>query len=115
MPVVAKASCRVAGKRSKTMVVKGKVYDDDAPIVRARPELFEPAEEHQRRTSKPRGTPDLGQRSMSARARRTTAVETARSAPGEKRDIDYPCPDDNCDWSGTSERAVKIHTKKAHG
>lgn len=115
MPVVAKQTCRIAGKRAKTMIVKGKVYDDDAPVVRARPELFEPAEEHQQRTSPPRGTPELGSRSMSARKRRTSAdaVETTRAAPGELRDVGRKC--DDCEYVATSERSMKIHRTKAHG
>lgn len=114
MPVVAKATCRIAGKRSKTLIVKGKVYDDDAAVVKARPELFEPAEDYQRRTAVPRGTPDLGSRSMSARKKRTQpAVETARQAPGELRDLGHKC--DDCEYVATSERAMKIHRTKVHG
>lgn len=117
MSVVAKATCRVAGPKAKSMIVKGKVYDENSPIVKARPELFEPVEDYQRRASRPRGTQDLGNRSMSARKRRAPAadaVETARQAPGEKRAMDYPCEVEGCDWSGTSVRSLKIHRTKVH-
>lgn len=114
MPVVAKATCRVAGKRSNTLIVKGKVYDDNAPVVKARPELFESAATHQERVQPARGTPDLGKRSMSARKRGTQpAVETARKAPGEMRDLGHKC--DDCEYAATSERAMKIHRTKVHG
>lgn len=115
MPVVAKQTCRIAGKRAKTLIVKGRVYGDDDPVVRARPELFEPVAKHQQRTTPPRGTPELGNRSMSARKRGTSAdaVETARAAPGEQRDMRYSCTVDGCNGH-TSERAAKNHAKKAN-
>lgn len=115
MAVVGKATCRVAGFRA--MVRGGKVYEDDDPIVQARPDLFEDPEAYQRRKARPQSTAELGQRSMSARRRRppAEATETARSAPGEKRDLDYPCPEQGCDERFTSERAAKAHAKKAHG
>lgn len=116
MSVVAKATCRIAGKRSNTLIVKGRVYDDAAPVVKARPDLFEPAEQHQERVQPARGTPDLGKRSMSARKQRSQpAVETARKAPGEMRDMGQKCPEDGCEFVATSDRSMKIHRTKAHG
>lgn len=111
MSVVGKATCRVAGFRQ--LVKAGKVYEDNDPIVKARPELFEEPEQHQRRKARPTNTAELGQRSMAGRH-----VESARSAPGEERTVDFPCPDKEgtgCAETFGSVRAAKIHAKKAHG
>lgn len=110
MAVVGKHTVRIAGHRA--LIREGQVYEDTDPVVEARPDLFESPEEYQRRKARPQSTAELGQLSMSAR-RRPQGVETARSAPGESRVIDYPCPD--CGERFTSERAVKTHVKKAHG
>ncbi|MGH3942628.1 MAG: hypothetical protein ACRDTG_29195 [Pseudonocardiaceae bacterium] len=115
MAVVGKATVRVAGPRGAgSLIREGKVYDDDDPLVTARPDLFEDPEDHQRRKARPRSTADLGRRSMAARGL-AAGTETARAAPGEARELPYPCPATDCEWRGTSERALKAHTTKAHG
>lgn len=92
MPI-AKLSGRVAyaaGKRA-VHLQKGKPYDDNEPIVKARPDLFEDPAEHQRRTARPTSTADLGERSMSARKMNVERnIEQATQAPGEKRDVKIP-------------------------
>lgn len=111
MSVVAKQTCRVAGSRQ--LVRAGRVYEDDDPIVKARPELFESPEDHQRRKARPTSTADLGSRSMAARGR----VETARSAPGEAQPVEFPCPNrdsDGCQRTFSSVTAAKTHAGKAH-
>lgn len=82
MPVVAKTTCRVAGYR--TMLQKGKVYEDGDPIVKARPELFEAPDSFARRTAPATNTEELGAKSMSAR-KKEQPVERATAEPGEKR------------------------------
>jgi hypothetical protein len=97
---------------SRQVIKRGKTFDDKDPVVKAHPDMFESAESYTKRTSKPVNTDDLGSRSMSARKRKRSGVESARQAPGEKRDVGEQCPD--CDWRGTSEHALKIHRGKAH-
>lgn len=109
MPVVAKETCRVGGFRD--MVHKGRIYDDDADVVLAHPSLFESAEDHRKRVATPKDTNELGERSMSARKR---VIEKATAAPGEVRDISYDCPEDGCDYSGTSEHGLKVHRGRNH-
>lgn len=112
MPVVAKETYRVAGFRQ--LVRAGKVYEDNDPVVVARPDLFESPESHQRRKARPQSTADLGERSMSARRR---PVETARSAPGEGQPVAFPCPNRDthqCDRTFGSAAAAKTHASKAH-
>ena len=74
MPI-ARQSCRVAGSRE--ILVEGKVYADDHPLVLARPELFEDADDHLKRTARPTSTAELPWRNA--------PVERATAAPGEKR------------------------------
>lgn len=90
MQVVAINTFRVAGTRE--LVTKGHLYDADAAVVKANPSLFEKPEEHQKRTTPPKDTNELGERSMSARKKRSKlqkqvdeVVEQATAAPGEKR------------------------------
>jgi hypothetical protein len=87
MVVMAKQTMRVAGYRH--VITKGAVFDDDAEVVRARPELFETPDEYAIRNRKPTNTAELGKRSMSAR------VERATAAPGEKRNVKRPKKDDD--------------------
>lgn len=82
MPKVAKTTCRVAGFRS--MLQRGKVYEDNDPIVKARPDLFEAPESFARRTAQATNTDELGAKSMSARGKEQP-VERATAEPGEKR------------------------------
>ena len=79
MVVIAKDTFRVAGFRH--VITKGAVFDDDAEVVKSRPELFETPDEYAIRNRKPTNTAELGKRSMSAR------VERATAAPGEKRNV----------------------------
>lgn len=84
MAVVAKETCRIAGFRA--MVVKGAVYDDNDPVVKAAAWLFDTPDGAATAAKKPQNTDELGERSMSAR-KRTTDVEQATKAPGEKRNV----------------------------
>lgn len=112
MPVVAKATVRVAGHIQ--MLKSGKLYDDDDPIVKDRPDLFESPEEYQRRKSRPQSTAELGERSM---LNHRSAVETARSAPGEERAVAFPCPkrdEEKCDKTFTTAAGAKAHASRVH-
>lgn len=40
-------------------------------------------------------------------------VEQATAEPGEKRNVQTPCPEEGCDYSG-SRRGLKIHTAQVH-
>lgn len=40
-------------------------------------------------------------------------VEQATAEPGEKRNVNVPCPEDDCGYSGT-RRGLKIHTAQVH-
>lgn len=114
MPVVAKATCRVGGYRQ--LLKAGKVYTDDDPIVKARPDLFESPEDYQQRKSRPQSTAEMGQRSMSAR-HANAAAETARSAPGEQQPVSFPCPkrdDLGCTDTFETIRGAKAHARQAH-
>ena len=114
MPVVAKVTCRVAGYRQ--LVKAGKLYTDDDPIVKARPDLFESPEDYQQRKARPQSTAELGERSMSAR-RANAAAETARSAPGDEQSVKFPCPkrdETGCDKTFDTIRGAKAHGKAAH-
>lgn len=114
MPVVAKATCRVAGSRQ--LVKAGKVYADDDPVVASNPDLFESPAEYQKRKSRPQSTAELGDRSMSAR-RANAAAETARSAPGEEQPTTFPCPtrdDTGCGQTFDTIRGAKAHGRQAH-
>lgn len=84
MAKIAKETARVGGFR--TMVVKGNSYDDDDPMVKAVPSLFETPADAQKRQHRPQSTAELGDRSMSSRK-----VEKATHAPGEKRDVSKTC------------------------
>lgn len=111
MSVVAKKTCRVGGFRQ--LVKEGSVFDDKDPVVRAHPELFESPEEYQRRTTRPRSTAELGARSMSARGQ----IETARSAPGEERDVEFPCPtrdETGCDKTFKTPGGAQSHASQVH-
>lgn len=108
MPVVAKATVRVAGQRQ--LIIAGRLYADDDPVVDSHPDLFESTEEYRRRKAKPRSTADLGSRSVSAWR---TAVETATAEPGEKRDIGHRCLE--CGHVSTSERGLRVHISRNHG
>lgn len=117
--VVAKSTVRLAGRRS--MLHEGNVFDENDPVVKERPDLFESLEAHRARKARPTSTVDLGERSMSARrsaakqATEPAPVEEATAAPGQVRDISHPCPEEGCDFVGTSERSMKTHKTKAHG
>lgn len=114
MPVVAKATVRVGGYRQ--MLKAGKLYADDNPIVEARPDLFESPEDYQARKARPQSTAEMGERSMSAR-HVNAEVETARSAPGEQRDVKFPCPTKEatgCESTFDTIRGAKAHAKQAH-
>lgn len=114
MPMVAKATCRVAGHRQ--LVKAGKVYTDDDPIVKGRPDLFESPEEYQKRKARPQSTAEMGDRSMSAR-HANAAAETARSAPGEQQPTRFPCPkrdDLGCTETFDTVRGAKAHGRQAH-
>jgi hypothetical protein len=114
MPVVAKATVRVGGYRQ--MLKAGKVYTDDDPIVKERPDLFETPEEYQLRKSRPQSTAEMGDRSMSAR-HANAAAETARSAPGEQQPTRFPCPkrdDAGCTETFETIRGAKAHGRQAH-
>lgn len=113
MPVVAKATCRVAGSRQ--LLKAGKVYTDDDPMVKARPDLFESPQEYQQRKARPQSTAELGDRSMSARG--ANAAETARSAPGDEQPVAFPCPTRDatgCDQTFDTIRGAKAHGRQAH-
>lgn len=126
MAVVAKNTVRVMGQRE--LIVEGRLYDDDDPIVKAQPGLFESPEEHRRRKQRPRTSEDLP-RHRAARPRpepdpaptaaeaavAAPAAETATAEPDEARSISYPCPVEGCTFTSTSERAVKTHRTKVHG
>lgn len=103
--VIAKITCRVAGPSARSRVVKGKPYDDNDPVVRANPSVFATPEEYATQESKPRSTADLGHRSMSARK-----IESTRSAPGEKRDLDHVC--ETCGESAKTRAGLKAHQRK---
>lgn len=114
MPMVAKATCRVAGYRQ--LVKGGKVYTDDDPIVKARPDLFESPEDYQQRKARPSSTAEMGERSMSAR-HVNASVETARSAPGDEQPVSFPCPkrdDTGCTETFETIRGAKAHARQAH-
>lgn len=83
MPVVAKETVRVAGYVD--LVRKNAVYDDNDPVVKARPDLFESADNAALRHQRPKTTADLAHRSMSSRG-----IEKATAAPGEKRNVRVP-------------------------
>lgn len=93
MPKVAKTTCRVAGFRA--MLQKGKVYEDNDPVVKARPELFQDPVDHARQVAKPTNTDELGSRSMSARKKKKSDVEQATAAPGEQRNVKRKKSDDD--------------------
>lgn len=112
MPVVAKATCRVAGSRQ--LVKAGKVYADDDPIVKSRPDLFESPEDYQQRKARPQSTAEMGDRSMSSRRMN---AETARSAPGEEQLTAFPCPkrdETGCTDTFDTIRGAKAHGRQAH-
>jgi hypothetical protein len=88
------------------------VYDDNDPIVKARPDLFESPTDYQQRKARPQSTAELGDRSMSAR-HANAAAETARSAPGEEQPTRFPCP--KRDEAGCTEMFDTIRGAKAHG
>lgn len=114
MPVVAKVTCRVGGYRQ--LLKAGKVYADDDPIVKARPDLFESPEDYQKRKARPQSTAEMGERSMSARGV-NAAVETARSAPGEEQPTQFPCPKRDelgCTETFETVRGAKAHARQAH-
>ena len=85
MVVMAKQTMRVAGYRH--VITQGAVFDDDAEVVKSRPELFETPDEYARRHQQASDTTQLGDRSMSTR------VERATAAPGEKRNVKRPKDD----------------------
>lgn len=66
------------------MVVKGKPYDSDDPVVKQYPSLFSEPDEYARQETKPRSTDELGSRSMSARRRADTPSEHECGVCGEK-------------------------------
>jgi hypothetical protein len=114
MPVVGKATVRVAGHRQ--VVKGGKVYADDDPIVQDRPDLFESPEDYQRRKARPQSTAEMADRSMSGRGV-NASVETARSAPGEEQPVRFPCPkrdDADCVETFDTVRGAKAHARQAH-
>lgn len=111
MAVVAKATCRVAGYVQ--MLKAGQLYDENDPVVKARPELFESPEDYQRRKQRPQSTADLGERSMLNHR----PVETARSAPGDVQAVEFPCPakdSTGCDRTFSSIQGAKTHAGQAH-
>lgn len=81
MAVVAKITGKVAGTRQ--MIREGTSYPDDHPVVKARPELFESADDYLARNRRPTNTADL------------RPVERATAAPGEKRATKRPKKDDD--------------------
>ena len=104
MAVVGKKTVFIAGHRAP--IVGGKVYEDDDAIVRERPWLFESAEDYAHRKRRPLSTVDLGGRSMTARR-----VEQATAAPGEKRDVDLSCKEDDCDFVARSPAGLTKHRR----
>jgi hypothetical protein len=109
---VAKATVRIAG--SDQLLKAGKLYEDDDPAVVANPDLFESPEEHQVRKQRPQSTAELGERSMMNHG---SGVETARSAPGEQRDVAFPCPtrdETGCEQTFETVRGAKAHARQVH-
>lgn len=105
--VIAKNTVRVAGTGPRVMVVKGKTYDSDDPIVVEHSWLFTEPDEFARQETKPTSTDDLGKRSMSARHLHRQ-VETATQAPGEVRD-GHVC--DVCGESAKTKAGLAAHRR----
>lgn len=106
--VIANQTARVAGSGPRVMVVKGRPYDTEDPVVKANPSLFVTPDEYNRREAPAMTTEDLGNRSMSARTRRP--VETATQAPGETRD-GHVC--DVCGETAKTKAGLGAH-KRTH-
>ena len=112
---VAKISARVAGPSVRSVIRKGKVYEDNDPVVKAHPDLFENPEDSARRRAPYMSTADLGSRSMSSRKLKRT--ETARQSPeGRTQGITlsdvakFQC--ETCGFSAKSKAGLAVHRRK---